>query len=101
MRRNSSMSSLIKCILFLVFYVQAALYGSAGNSDDSARIGASNIICIFINQSDSTGSLCRHRSFLQVAAAVALAAVSMAPPAHAQRADAGDWDRHLDGEPAA
>ena len=34
---------------------------------------------------------CRHRSFLQVAAAVALAAVSMAPPAHAQRADAGDW----------
>jgi hypothetical protein len=43
MRRNSSMSSLIKCILFLVFYVQAALYGSAGNSDDSARTGASNI----------------------------------------------------------
>jgi hypothetical protein len=29
--------------------------------------------------------------FLSVAAAVALAAVSMAPPSYAQRADAGDW----------
>src|SRR3984893_9387212 len=32
-----------------------------------------------------------HPSFLPVAAAVALAAVSMAPPTYAQRADAGDW----------
>jgi hypothetical protein len=34
---------------------------------------------------------CRHPSFLQVAAAVALAAVFIAPPAYAQRADADDW----------
>jgi len=33
----------------------------------------------------------RHPSFLPVAAAVALAAISMAPPTYAQRADAGDW----------
>src|SRR5260370_4008495 len=32
-----------------------------------------------------------HPSFLPVAAAVALAAGSMAPPTYAQRADAGDW----------
>ncbi len=32
-----------------------------------------------------------HPTFLPVAAAVALAAVSMAPPIYAQRADAGDW----------
>jgi hypothetical protein len=33
----------------------------------------------------------RHPSFLSVAAAVALAAVSMTPLSYAQRADAGDW----------
>ena len=32
-----------------------------------------------------------HPSFLQIAAAVALAAVFATPPGHAQRADAGDW----------
>jgi hypothetical protein len=33
----------------------------------------------------------RHLSFPRVVAAAALAAVLIAPPAHAQRADAGDW----------
>jgi hypothetical protein len=33
----------------------------------------------------------RHPSFLSVAAAAAIAAISMAPPTYAQRADAGDW----------
>jgi hypothetical protein len=36
-------------------------------------------------------SASHHPSFLPVAAAVALAAFSMAPPTYAQRADAGDW----------
>jgi hypothetical protein len=34
---------------------------------------------------------CRRPYFLPVAAAVALAPVSVAPSAHAQRADTGDW----------
>jgi len=33
----------------------------------------------------------RHRSFLQVAAAVALAAVFTTSPGRAQRPDVGDW----------
>jgi hypothetical protein len=45
--------------------------------------------CVPLGRALVTGR--QHPSFLQVAAAVALAAVFATPPGRAQRADAGDW----------